>query len=357
MSMRFFPFALSVLCACMLVGCNGPYRGKNVVGADEFVKDSYRIREGKFSILDFEGKAHPELSEDFLHEYKDVIHEDDILQIAVYHPSKVGLPQAIERIGAVIGYRVKDGKITLPDLGCVTVAGLSPEEAAQKIQDDYLGNIQDVEVFVTYRERLSKRVELAGLVAIPTIPIDGKLRLWDVLAKARIPTEANLYASYVVRDNQMVPVDLPRLLFEGDMTQNIVMRGGDKVYIADPKASTLLVMGAVSREMAIPLSKGYLSLRNAIAAAGGIPYTGDRRYIQVIRGNIANPKIYTLSWQHIVALPNDSLLCMPGDIVYVATSPIADWNRLISQLLPTFAGIEAVTKGVKSTGVQVGLPP
>jgi polysaccharide biosynthesis/export protein len=352
---------IQVLLGCFifatLTGCNGPYRGKNVVGAEEFVKDSYKIREGKFSILDLEGKPTSELPESYLDEYKDVIHEDDILQIAVYHPSKDSLPRAVQHIGATIGYKVKDGKITLPDLGTVTVSGLTLQEAAQRIQDDYLGNIQDVEVFITYRERLSKRVELAGLVNVPTIAIDGKLRLWDVLAKARIPTEANLYASYVVRENQLVPVDLPRLMFEGDMSQNIVMRGGDKVYIADPNASQLLVMGAVNREIAVPLKKGYLSLRSALAAAGGIPYTGDRRFIQVIRGNIVNPKIYTLSWQHIVALPNDSLLCMPGDIVYVATTPIADWNRFISQLLPTFAGVEAIRKGIDAAGIQVALPP
>ena len=43
---------LLVLCACT----NTPYHGDGAVGPDEFVMDSYKIREGKFSILEMEGK-------------------------------------------------------------------------------------------------------------------------------------------------------------------------------------------------------------------------------------------------------------------------------------------------------------
>ena len=182
------------------------------------------------------------------------------------------------------------------------------------------------------------------------------LRLWDVLAYAKVPPGANLFASYVVRENKFIPVDLTKLLLQGDMSQNIVMRGGDKVYIADPASTHLLVMGEVRSPTSIALPRGTISLRDALAAAGGIPYTGDRRYIQVIRGGIVNPKVYTLNWKHIVSLPNESLLCMPGDIVYVATTPLADWNRFVMQLLPTYTAIEALAKGVKDVGVQVGLP-
>ena len=44
---------------------------------------------------------------------------------------------------------------------------------------------------------------------------------------------------------------------------------------------------------------------------------------------------------------------MPGDIVYVAAKPITEWNRFISQLLPSFAGLEVVGKNAGSLGVFV----
>jgi len=325
--------------------------GKELYGADEFVMDSYRIREGKFAILEMEGKVCEELTDDCLEEYNDSIHEDDVLQIAVHHPKRHDIVSAVHSIGMQIGYQVRNGKVHLPDLGCVDVKGLNLAQAALAIQEKYLEQIEDIEVFVTYKERIAGKVELAGMVSIPNIPIDGKIRLFDVLAKARVPTDANLFKSYVIRDENLLSVDLYKLLKEGDMSQNIVMRGGDKVYIADSKASTLMVMGEVGCESVLSVPHGFLSLREAIASAKGIPYTGDKSYIQVIRGSIVKPKIYLLSWEHVIHLPNDSLLLMPGDIVYVASKPITEWNRFISLLLPSFSGMEVVTKGCGGMGI------
>lgn len=344
---------ISLSAFVLLASCNGPYMGKDLYGADEFVMDSYKIREGKFSILEMEGIASEELSEEALEEYQDQIHEDDVLQIALYHPKRQDIASAVQSIGQTIGYRVVDGKIHLPDLSSIEVAGLTLEEARQRIQEHYRNQIQDMEVFLTYKERIARKVELAGLVSVPSIPVTGKMRLYDVLSMARVPPEANLFKSYVIREGKLLPVDLNKLLKEGDMSQNIVMQGGDKVYIAETGAASLMVMGEVMRERVVSLPRGFISLRHALAEAGGIPYTGDKSYIQVIRGNIVNPKIYTLNWEHVIHLPNDSLLLMPGDIVYVAAKPITEWNRFISQLLPSFTGIEVVGKGCGSIGVFV----
>jgi polysaccharide export outer membrane protein len=125
------------------------------------------------------------------------------------------------------------------------------------------------------------------------------------------------------------------------MSYNIVMRGGDKVYIADPLDARVMVMGEVLVPKPVPLPSGSISLREALVAAGGIPFTGNRNCIQVIRGNLAKPKIYTLSWEQIVHLPNDSLLLMPGDTIYVSETPITQWNRFISQLLPSLSGVQS----------------
>ena len=123
------------------------------------------------------------------------------------------------------------------------------------------------------------------------------------------------------------------------MTQNIVMRGGDKIFIANPSDSTVMVMGEVGSPRIVNLPYGFVSIREALVMAGGIPFTGNRNSIQVIRGNLQNPKIYILSWEHIIHLPNDSLLLMPGDTVYVSEKPITQWNRFIDQLLPSCVGV------------------
>ena len=339
--------------ACLLSSCGSPYMGKNLFGADEFVLDSYKIQEGKYSILEMEGKTYEELDEALLQERPDLIHEDDLLEIVLYHPTRHDLINAIRMVGSSVGFRVIHGAISLPDLPSVIVQGLTLEEARQKIQSCYQQQIKDVEIFLSYRDRIARKVELAGLVSIPSVPVDGRIRLFDVLSKAHVPPEANLFKSYVIRDNRLLSVDLKKLLKDGDMSQNIVMQGGDKIYIAEPSAATIMVMGEVGVERVINVPRGSISLREALAEARGIPYTGDRSYIQVIRGNIVRPKIYTLSWEHIIHLPNDSLLLMPGDIVYVAATPIAEWNRFISQLLPSFTTIDIIGKSCGNFGLTL----
>ncbi len=355
LSVNFIFKTLASFCVLAFMSCSNPPYSGETVGADEFIIDSYQIREGKFAILQLEGVCTDALASEFLEEYKDVVHEGDVLNIVVYHPVRKDISAAVAVVSGTLGFKVQEGKITLPDLGSIFVQGLTLNEARDKVQTVYREGIKDIDVFLDYRERIQRKVELAGRVSVPIIPVDGRLRLFEALAIAKVPPEANLFKSYVVRDQTMLPVDLYKLLKEGDMRQNVVMRGGDKIYIAEPSASSLMVLGEVGKERVVDLPNGFMTLRQALAEAGGIASTGDRAYIQVIRGNIAHPKIYTLNWQHVIALPSDSMLLMPGDIVYVAATPITEWNRFVTQLLPTFIGLDLVTKGIK--GIGVNIPP
>lgn len=338
---------LIMVLSLFLTACsNTPYKGSQVVGADEFVIDSYKINAGKFSILEMEGKPLMTLDPELLKEYTNTVSNGDVLKVALFHPTRSDLVSSVHSIGSQIGYTVSGGKVTLPELEPIEVEGLKLSEARDRIQAAYDAEIDDIEVFLTFEKRNEKKIELAGMVSTSTMPVNGKLRLYEVLAKANVPSHANFFKSYLIRDGNPIPVDMNKLMKEGDMSQNIVMRGGDRLYIAEPSASTLMVMGEVRSERVIEVPNGSLPLRTALAMAGGIPYTGDKGVIQVIRGNILRPKIYTLNWKHVMRLPTSSMLLMPGDIVYVAATPITEWNRFIQQIFPTLTGIELMKKGV-----------
>lgn len=348
--MRYVPF-LFFISFGLLFSCasNMPYKGNDLFGADEFVLDSYKIKQGKFSILEMEGNPIEKIDSSLLKVHEDLIENGDVLNVAIYHPTRKDIIEAVSRIGNTVGFTVQNGSITLPDLSSIEVLGLSLTEAKEEIQKAYVKEIEDIEIYLSFKDRLVKRVELAGQVEASSIPIDGKTRLFDVLSKAKVPTDANLFKSYIVREAHLLAVDMNRLVKEGDMSQNIVMRGGDKIYIADSAASTVMMMGEVGQRGLINLPSGFLPLREALARAGGIPFTGDKAYIQVIRGNILRPKIYTLNWKHVIHLPTESMLLMPGDIVYVAATPITEWNRFISQLFPSFTAIDLFCKSM--TGI------
>ncbi|MGH7889748.1 MAG: polysaccharide biosynthesis/export family protein, partial [Thermodesulfobacteriota bacterium] len=99
--------------------------GKDVVGADEFVMDSYKIRQGKFSILQLEGKNYEEFPVDCLKEYQDVIQDGDVLYVAIFHPTRSDISASIEAIGSTFGFHVYEGKISLHELDPINVQVLT----------------------------------------------------------------------------------------------------------------------------------------------------------------------------------------------------------------------------------------
>ncbi len=344
MPRTFYAALASLFFLCL--GCSNPsYHAYQSSGPEEFIIDSYKIRKGKYSILEMEGKAAPLLPQELLVAHEPLIQDGDVLNIVICHPTREDLVKTFDLIGCKVGFIVDHGQICVPELGCVRVCGLTVEKARDVLQDMYNQMIKDIEVFVTFKKRKEEKVELMGQVMCSSVVINGSTRLFDVLSQARISQEANLFKSYIARNNQLLPVDLNRLIKDGDMSQNIVMQGGDKIFIADASSSTVMMLGELSQKGLINLPSGFISLREAIARAGGIAFTGDKGYIQVIRGNILKPKIYVLNWKHIIQVPTESMLLMPGDIVYVAATPITEWNRFVSQLFPSFTAIDWVGKG------------
>lgn len=306
------------------------------MGPDEFAGDSYFIKQGKFAIKELKGEFEGDLPCDILEDYEDVIVDNDILNIVIFHPSRRDLMESVDLVNAQMGgFRVDQGRITMPCIGTIELGGLTLTQAQEKLTAAFRDEVKNVEVFVTYKMRLANKVEITGEVARTTIPVDGRMRLFEVLSYAVLSPHANLYSSYLVRDGIQLSIDFNKLVKEGDMSQNIVMRGGDKIYIGSAHDSVALVIGEVRIPRVIPLSLGYLPIKEALVSAGGIPFTGNKNCIQVIRGGVANPRIYLLSWTDITHLPNDNMLLMPGDVVYVSTTPITDWNQFLVQISPT----------------------
>lgn len=340
--MRFLLPLLLFLSACC---CPTGYR-YHVEGAQEFVMDSYKIKQGKFSILEMEGIVASNLPSSLLYEYTDVIENDDVISVVMQHPTRKDLCAEVNQISQ--GLRVTDGKICLPQLGSVEVKGLTFEEAKVKIREAFAEEVKGTDIFLEYRSRERSKIELIGEVGVKQLPVNGRVRLFEVLSLAGVSPSANLFKSYVLRGDEILPVDLTKLILAGDMSQNIVMRPGDKIFIASAAMANVMIMGEVGIATVIPVPTGSVSIREALARAGGIPFTGNRQCIQVIRGNALNPKIYRLSWNHITFLPNDALLLMPGDTIYITETPITKWNRFINQLLPSSMLIDF---GIKCKGV------
>jgi len=114
------------------------------------------------------------------------------------------------------------------------------------------------------------------------------------------------------------------------------------VRVLSKEDSKVYVLGEVTRPLAQPLRNGRLSLNEALGEAGGISTTtGDPKQVYVVRAvpegqaeifhlDASSPMAYALS---------EGFALQPRDVVYVDPVPVVQWNRVISQILPSALAI------------------
>lgn len=324
----------TILFLFLLTSCSSWYGSKDFYGADEFVLDSYQIDQGLASILRMQGKSVEEIPKEFFEKFPDTIHENDRLGISLYLSKRTVHSATLDDFLPHEGFLVQNGKIYLPDIGTIAVVGLTLSEASDAIAKACQKEMGSVEVSVLFKEKAARKVIIAGMVNSQNVLADGKLRLLDALCSVKIPPDANLFCSYFKRKDRFIPIDFYKLLKEGDLSQNIVLQEGDLIYIAETSSSSVWVVGAVGSGKKVFVPSGKISIKEALTEAGGITPSADRCFIQVIRGGVKEPKIYLLSWDEIVHLPNESALLMTGDMVYVETIPFARWKSSCIPLFP-----------------------
>ena len=172
-----------------------------------------------------------------------------------------------------------DGRIYYDLAGGVKVDGMTIEEVGECLKQSLSRDYSSPSINVTLREVSSRRAWLLGRVYKPGLyPLTQPTTLLEGIALAgglftsrfSGSTEelADLSNSFVLRDGQVLPVDLLALMKEGDMSQNIYLKDGDYVYIPSSLSQNIHVLGAVVQPQAIGY-KNKISLVSAISHAKG----------------------------------------------------------------------------------------
>ncbi|MDP1880555.1 MAG: SLBB domain-containing protein [Parachlamydiaceae bacterium] len=318
----------------MITSCVPPVYDGTTYNLDDFINDSLIIAQGKYAIQEFEDKDEEYPLNCEFDPREDTIIDGDVLTISLYCPQRRERVYKLEMINYLTGFVICNGQLTLPEAEPILVEGLTLNELKYKIEEIYCENLKFGKIFISYRKRQNRLVTIIG-TRIPAVQINEKMRLSEVLAKAGMSPLANLYKSYIVREGNKLPIDFYKLIHLGDDTQNIYVKNGDQIFIAKNSAVTVMVTGEVADPRIISLPYGHIPLIEALAMSGGILFTGDKCYIHVIRGELKSPKVYILKWKELLHEPNQSLLLMSGDVVYITETPLVQWNRFISQLQPS----------------------
>jgi protein involved in polysaccharide export with SLBB domain len=188
-----------------------------------------------------------------------------------------------------------DGRISFPLAGEISVQGLTPSQLADILKDRLAKSVKVPNVSVIVKEIRSFRVHFLGRVAKPgPHPIKAGTPLLHALSLAGGTAEgADLSAAYVIRGGQKIPVDLRRLIHEGDLARNIPLEIEDTIVVPEIAIGVnpqemldrrMYVVGKVVRPGVYTIKRD-VPLLHALFLAGGVAEGADLAAAFVARGS------------------------------------------------------------------------
>ena len=272
-----------------------------------------------------------------------------MLQITVWDHPELTIPAGSMRSAEESGNWVhNDGSIFYPYVGKIQVEGLKVTEIRDLIADRLAEYIENPQVDVMVAGFRSQRVYVTGSVMKPgAYPVTNvPMRLLDAVNAAGGLTEVADWSDVTLtRAGKDYSLSLREIYQRGNASQNVLLQAGDVLNVARNDDNKVFVMGEVNEAMPVPMTRNGLTLAEALSASGGYDQnTADASGIFVIRrapqGSEHLVDVYQLNAKDATALIlADSFPLQSRDIVYVTVAPIARWNRLIKNIMPTFQTI------------------
>jgi polysaccharide export outer membrane protein len=192
----------------------------------------------------------------------------DVLQISVW-----GYPELTN----IITVR-PDGMVSFPLINEIKAVGKTPEEIRQEINQQLCKIIKDAQVSLTVLNFRTINVSVLGEVSKPGLySLTERVDVLKAISAAGgLTDKAGLRNATIIREEQeIISVDLEKLLIQNDLTQNYLLNSGDSLYI--PKAFTITnisVAGEVNSPGFYSL-EGKVDVLKAMSASGGLTQKAD----------------------------------------------------------------------------------
>jgi polysaccharide export outer membrane protein len=285
--------------------------------------------------------------------YKDYkVGEEDLLVIEVFGQDK------LNRTLRVNG----QGEITMPLVGVVKVAGLTPQEVEKRLVELYNAQfLVDPQITVAVKEFRHQRVAVTGAVDKPgTYELIGPRTLLEVLslaggfAKSGAPsgdvvnvirqqnapdltktTQVGAIQPFTAKTETMV-INLRRLVGGKDPGLNIMVRNGDVVHV--PFAGMAYVLGGVKKPGSLAVREN-LTVSQAVAMSGGVdPILGTNNITIMRFDEQGNPISINTNLSSVIARNDPDIPIKDNDVVVVKESTIKKTLFVIRTLLPIPSG-------------------
>ena len=246
-----------------------------------------------------------------------------------------------------LGMRTKigpDGTIGFAFIGQLKLSGLTIGEGAEKIREGLVPYLKNPVVSITVTDIQSETATIAGACAKPGVyGISNSTRLADLYATAGSSAArlfngvtvdvADLAHSILVRKGEVLPVDFLRAINEGDVLNNVRIRKGDYIFIAQRMESSVIICGDVPNPHKRLFEPG-MGLIETLTTAGWMKET-HLKHVIIIRDSLSHPKLYKVDVDGILAGKCRNVQLKSGDILYVPHDNISEYNVFVRKLMPT----------------------
>lgn len=214
-----------------------------------------------------------------------------------------------------------DGTISLPDIGKITVAGLSINDASNMISSKVNSTFIGTNSFVSLAKIRDVNILVTGGSLNPGIyTLTGNSNILHALTAAG---GINEYGSYreinLIRNDEVIEtLDVYDLLIDGKYNLKKRLRSGDVVFVS-PRKSIVTINGAVKRPSKYEIkSEQYLG--DVLRYANGLKQTADIQSIsleRILDGSLKSiPILNKMQFSNIKPID--------GDLIYIREFPFRE---------------------------------
>ena len=211
-----------------------------------------------------------------------------------------------------------DGSISLPDIGKITIAGLSLNDASQLIKSKINAAFIGTEAFINLSQIRDVNILVTGNAEYPGIyTLTGNSNILHAISAAGGISEfGSLREINLIRDNNVIEsLDIYDLLIEGKYNIKKRLRSGDIVFVQSRK-NIVTVNGAVNRPAKYE-ALDEQNLYSIINYANGISRNADRKNISLER--ILDGTLKTIPVRNDRQF--ETIEAEDGDLIYVREYP------------------------------------
>jgi polysaccharide export outer membrane protein len=242
-----------------------------------------------------------------------------------------------------------EGKVHVPGVGGVSVAGLPPHQAERTIEGMLQKQDRFVRANVLVTAWAGHYATVIGAVGQegPKTVTPG-MRLAELLSAAGglqrsqsnstgQPTAlADLDGARLRRAGKEVPVSV-RLALTGDPRHNVFVHAGDQLFVPAGLGNRVAVLGIATINSTLQPYHPGMRLTEALAGSGALTIDADDEDVRVIRGPLKRPLVYQFDLDALVSGRTGDVELAPGDVIYVSRHWSATMGEVIMRVAPLIA--------------------